>query len=800
MKLSLKWLERHVELGGRSPEQIRDDLTMSTAEIESIETFGAGLQDVIVGHVVGAVKHPEADKLTVTSVDTGAGETIQIICGADNVAVDQKVAVAIAGSVLPGGLEIGKAVIRGVESCGMICSEKELGLSEDHSGILVLEATCRTGARLVDAVPMLDHVLDIDNKSINHRPDLWGHYGFARELAAIYRKPLLPACNPVSFPRKGRRVPVWVDNPEACPRYTGVVIENVADVPSPGWIRYLLLAVGQRPINLVVDLTNFVTMDLGQPMHAFDLRHLDAAGVGVRKAVEGETITTLDGVQRQLTTEDLLITTGAQGADRPVALAGVMGGEGSMVGEDTTELFLESANFHPTMIRRTSMRLGLRTDASARFEKSLDPSQAELGVQQFIGLLTEVCPQAEVAGPLEDPTEWSYQPQRVELRRARLDLKLGVEVPDELVTGFLENLQFDVKRTKKGFDVGIPSFRATKDISIEDDLIEEVGRLYRYDNIPEKPLTSEATVPPREPELSLLRQLVQLGAAELSCHEIYNYSFSPDELLEVVGAADLPHSRVVNPVAPEICRVRRHVMPSVLGCLADNLRHRQEVRLMEHGKGYHPEQRDEHGLPHEVHEIAFAFSRREGSHPYGELRSAVEILLGRLGFPSVLDQLVDPDGLPWVHPGRTVAIRRGVVTVGYVGSVHPQVSQKMQLPDTTAIANLDLRALLTSGVEATRFRAIPRFPSQPVDVALLVPQATRVVDVSRFLGDIGGNLVRSVRLFEVYRGAGLPVDHKSLNFTVTLGADDRTLTTADEEEYLSKVRQRAGDVGAQLRG
>ncbi|GAB4139207.1 MAG: phenylalanine--tRNA ligase subunit beta [Planctomycetota bacterium] len=801
MKLSLRWLSRHVDLSGIEPRRILEDLTMSTAEIEGLSLFGEGLEPILVGHVVECGKHQGADNLSVCRVFVGSGPPVQIVCGARNVEKGQKVAVILPGETLPaagakGALKIKVAKVRGVESHGMICSEQELGLSEDHSGILVLPDDLEPGRRLVDALPIQDHVFEIDNKSINHRPDLWGHYGFARELAAIYGRELLPIASPIPFPERGDRVEIAIDDAEGCPRYCGAVFEGLHAGPSPIELRLLLQAVGQRPIDLPVDLTNFVMLDLGQPMHAFDRRFLEGRSVRVRRARAGEKLRTLDGVERKLAEEDLLICAD----DEPIALAGIMGGAGTMVSEDTTSIFLESANFRASSIRRTSLRTGLRTDASARFEKAQDPRNADLAVHRFAALLSEWCPGAGPAGPLAAAGGALSDPLVIRLRSARLARKLGVEIPSERVEKILSSLQFGVVPAEDGFDVAVPSFRATKDISIEDDLIEEVGRMFRYDNIPERPLTSEVRPVPRNEELVLSRRIVEVATASLACHEVYNYSFVPDEVVEAAAMGSLPHARLSNPVSPETARIRRHVLPSLLASLRLNLRQRTEVRLVEHGKGYHPEARDEHGLPHEIREIAFAFGRREGPHPAGELRSGLELLLRRLSFEPRLARLWNGKDQPYAHPLRSVAIEHDGTPVGFVGQLHPGVLRAFDLPKATAIACIDVRALLSTGRKTPRYEPIPVFPELPVDVALLVDEGTHVEAVDGFLRRAGKKLVRSVRLFEVYRGEGIPAGRKSLNFTVTLCAPDRTLTSEDESKFLERVRQQAPEIGAELRG
>jgi phenylalanyl-tRNA synthetase beta chain len=806
MKLSLRWLQRHVDLSGIEPKRILADLTMSTAEIEGLTQFGAGLECLVVGHVRTREKHADADKLSVCQVDlghpaTGSGGVVQIVCGAPNVAAGQRVVVIRPGDSLPeqggkGALKIKVGKIRGVESHGMICSEAELGLSDDHDGILVLPADAPIGARFVDVLPVQDQVLEIDNKSINHRPDLWGHYGFARELAAIYGRELRPACAPQALPATGAQVAVQIDDKTGCARYCGLVIDGVTAGKSPPELRWQLAAVGQRAISLPVDLTNWVMLDLGQPMHAFDARHVGAGPIRVRRAKAGESLTTLDGQPRKLNEQDLLICSG----DHPEALAGIMGGAGTMVEAGTTRLFLESASFHAATIRRTSMRLGLRTDASARFEKAQDPANAELAVHHFLHELQRWCPTAQAAGPLVDPAGFRYQPKVVTLRRQRLHQKLGLELADEQVTAILTSLQFGVQVVEVGFEVAVPSFRATKDIAIEDDLIEEVGRMFRYDNIPERPLHGTVAPPPRTEELFLARRLVEVACTDLGFHEVYNYSFVPDALLAACGAGGHAYMQVQNPVAPDVRRIRRHVLPSLLASAAPNLRQHTEVRLCEHGKGYHAEMSDEDQLPHEVREFAFVLSRRDGEHPFGELREAVASLLLRLGYPAVVQRVWHGTDQPWVHPSRAVAIDRDGSPVGYVAHLHPGIAKAMDLPVTTAIACLDVRALQANGRRIARYQAVPTFPVLPVDVALLVDEGTQVAAVAEFLRSTGRKLVRDVVLFEVYRGERLPAGKKSLNFTVTLGADDRTLTDEDEAKYLGKVREQAASLGAELRG
>jgi phenylalanyl-tRNA synthetase beta chain len=392
MLISTQWLSRHVDLDGITPDELARELTLRTAEVEGLERFAEHLDSVVVGYVETRVPHPDADKLAVCTVNVGAEEPLQIVCGAPNVDAGQNVAVAQVGTVLPGDFKIKKAKIRGVESRGMICSVRELELGEDHDGIWVLPGELTPGEPVSTAMGLVDWVLEIDNKSLTHRPDLWGHRGIAAEVAAIFGRELKPLDTSLPATGDAESVAVSIED-TACTRYMGLCVDNVRVEASPQWLQLLLLSVGQRPLDLLVDISNFVMLDLGQPNHLFDIAEL-SAGVRVRMATEGESITTLDEEVRKLSPEDLLICSG----DTPVALAGVMGGEASKVADGTTSLLLEVASFDATTIRRTATRVGLRSESSARFEKSLDPCLVPKAAGHLVRTLQSIQPEVSLPG------------------------------------------------------------------------------------------------------------------------------------------------------------------------------------------------------------------------------------------------------------------------------------------------------------------------------------------------------------------------------------------------------------------
>jgi phenylalanyl-tRNA synthetase beta chain len=567
MKISTRWLARHVDLAGLSAQELAADLTIHTAEVEGLERFAPWLADVVVGHVVERAKHPDADKLSVCKVDAGTGELVQIVCGAPNVAAGQRVAVALPGTSLPGDLKIKKSKIRGVESLGMICSERELQLSDEHQGIWTLPGEPPIGTSVASALGVDDWVIEIDNKSLTHRPDLWGHRGIAREVAAIRGRALRPLDLAWPATESGAPYPVAVES-AGCSRYVGLPIDGVQNGPSPAWLRFLLLAVGQRPIDLLVDLSNFVMLDLAQPNHLFDRARLAAAGIRVRDARPGERTRTLDGVERELTQEDVLITSG----DEVVALGGVMGGEASKVTAETRALLLEAASFHPTTIRRTATRLGLRTDASARFEKSLDPTLPAKAAAHLVNLLRALQPGITLPQPAGDAGKWTDPARTVRLRPQRVRDVLGAPLDDGEIARILRALELGVDTSSGStWSVAVPSARATKDLSIEEDLIEEVGRMHGYGNVASRQLVAPLEPAPFDERRALVRALQDRLAGAARFHEGMTYSFLDAALVERLGLADEPHVRVVNPQIEGLDRVRRSVLPSLIGMAASNI-------------------------------------------------------------------------------------------------------------------------------------------------------------------------------------------------------------------------------------
>ncbi len=815
MLVSFRWLARHVDLSGVSAEEVARLLTLHTAEVESVARVFPHLDLVVVGHVLEREPHPNADKLSVCRVDAGTGESLSIVCGAPNVAAGQKIAVARVGTNLPGDLRIKKSKIRGVESAGMICSLRELELGDEHDGIWVLSAEAVVGTPVSRAVDFVDWAIEIDNKAITHRPDLWGHRGMARELAAILDRDLVPldlTLPPTGVGGKGAPFPVRIET-QGCSRYVALPVDGVAGGRSPDWLRFLLLAVGQRPLELSVDVSNFVMLDLGQPNHLFDRARVQSLagsvreGIVVRNARAGERLTTLDGVARELVPEDMLICAGPE----PVALAGVMGGLESKVAGGTTSLLIEAACFHPTTVRRTAARLGLRTDASARFEKSLDPNLPMLAAAHLVRTLAAIAPGITLPAPPTDAGDWSDPARTIELRPARLRKLLGAPIADREIEHTLSKLGFGVVKGDP-LRVEIPSFRATKDVTIEEDLIEEVGRLHGLTRIAEQELVAAIRPVLRDARREAVCTLQDQLAGGARFHEVLTYTFLPEELARKTGVLDEPTVAVVNPVSEGWQRIRRSVVPSVLGLLEKNLRATDDVRLFEVGKGYWPEHANARGEPREVHEVALAWAAlppspgaRFDAGRLPALEGALADVLGR--FTHRLEWRAAQGGSPaWAHPvRRVVAVAPAAgpqgadLELAFAAELHPRVARALGLEADVAAAAISIDRLLELPPPGSRYRPLPRFPGVKLDVALAVPEARRAEELFGAIERAGKGLARDVRLFDLYRGEQVGAGKKSLAFHLALLADDRTLSDKDVSKFLDRLARELEELGGELR-
>lgn len=786
MRLSCAWLADHVDLKGLAPAAVAESINLHVAEVEEPKDPWPG---VVVADVLAVKRHPDAEKLSLVTVETGSGQ-IEVVCGAPNVKALQKICFAAAGVTLPNGLKLEKRKIRGVVSAGMVLSERELGLSEEHEGILVLDSPAPAGTPVRDVLPG-GNVIEIPNTGITSRPDLWGHRGMARELGAILDRDLLPLDLGAEPPKAKPEVEVAVEARDLCSRYLGWAIGGVRVGPSPAWLKRRLEDVGQRSINNIVDLTNFVQLECGQPLHAFDRRRVAKGRIVVRRARAGERVKTLDGVERALPEGACVIAD----PERALAIAGVMGLSNSEVAADTTEIVLEVANFEQTSIRKTSLALDLRTDSAVRFSKGLDAEGVSGAARRFLRLLKETCPGAKPQGGWCDVSGPPRPLPSIRLAADFIPRRLGISLPPERVDTILRRLGFDVVRARDVLTVKVPSWRAGLDVSRPEDLVEEVGRIHGYDKLPPVPLAGHLDPVPEEPERVARRRVRQALSAACGLAEIHAYPFTTAE--ECAKAAVEPgRLRLSNAQQPGLDLLVTSLVPKVLAACASNLKYRDEAALYLVAPVFLKEEGAK-GLPHETERIAIAVARRGGANPVYAVKGAVEALLRAFRIASArIDQQVGPG---WLHPGRSARLGRGPKEFGWFGEVHPNVARAFDFDATVAVAEIDLEALRAAQGVTARMKPISRFPAVKYDVAVVVDRTTPAQEVEDVLLRADPALVREVRLFDAYEGPNLPAGKRSLAFSLVFGSFEKTLEPPDVDRLRAQVASALAARGWTLR-
>ncbi|MGB9430210.1 MAG: phenylalanine--tRNA ligase subunit beta [Gammaproteobacteria bacterium] len=788
MKISEAWLREWVDTPVTA-EHLAEQLTFAGLEVESLTTSPADFTQVVIGNVTEVKPHPDAGKLTICSVESGKAR-LQIVCGAPNVRAGMRAPLALIGAVLPNDRKIDPVKLHGVNSQGMLCSAQELGLSDDASGIMALPSDAPVGMPLADYLGLPDQVMEL--KLTPNRGDCLSIAGIAREVACINR---IKFKSPRMHTIKAGcdvRLPISTKAPQACPVYAGRIIRGLRmNAASPVWLTERLRRAGLRAIHPVVDVTNYVMLELGQPMHGFDLRQL-RGGIVVRWAREGETLTLLDGRRIGLSKDVLVI------ADREKikALAGIMGGDESGVSPDTTDVFLESAFFSPRAIQGRAQRFGLITEASHRFERGVDPALPRRALERATALLLSIA--GGQPGPVSEARTAAYLPARpsIRLRSERLVRLLGIRISDREVTGILKLLGMNVKLQTKAWRVSPPSFRF--DLSLEEDLIEEVARIHGFDRIPAIPLpgtlqpgkASESRLSP----VRLREVLVQRGYSE-----VVTYSFVP-QLLDTWLAGEGAVLELENPLSTELVRLRRSLWSSLLQTLNYNINRQQErMRIFEFSRIYIRQDNDikEQNI---VAGLAFGAVEPEQwglpSRParFEDVKSDTEALLA---IASRQPQFV-PASHPALHPGRSAAIRSGDRHLGWLGELHPELIRQMGLPKPVVLFELDRDAL--SEIPVPVFSPVSRYPSVRRDLAVIVNEDILVETLRDCVCASAPNSLQEVRIFDIYRGPGIDSGRKSVALGLILQDSSRTLTDEAADAIMSRVVERLQyELGATIR-
>ena len=807
MNTSLNWIEALVPGLDVTDQEFRDAMTLSGTKVECFTAYDKNLEKIVVGQILSVDKHPDADKLVVCQVNVG-NETVQIVTGAPNIPVGsqgQKVPVVLDGGRVAGGhdggplpedgIKIKKGKLRGVESCGMMCSIEELGSSREffpdapENGIYILGDDAVVGSSAVEYLGLDDTVFEYE--ITNNRVDCYSVLGIAREAAATFRKPF----NPPVVTETGNSedvndyIKVEVEAKDLCTRYTARVVKNIKLAPSPKWMQQRLMTAGIRPINNIVDITNYVMEEYGQPMHAYDLDTIAGSKIVVRTAKDGEEFVTLDGQERKLDSQTLVICDG----EKAVGLAGIMGGENSMITDDVKTMLFEAATFDGTNIRKSTKRLGIRTDASGKFEKGLDPENALAAMNRACQLIEELGA-GEVVGGVVDVYPNPVTRKRISFEPEKYNALLGTNVSREEMLQYFERLE--VEYDKDNNELIIPTFR--QDLNRDADMAEEVARFFGYDNIP-------TTLPKGETTMGKVsfEQRIEDVAGEIAqfCgfSEAMTYSFeSPKVFDKLKLEPDSSYRKTVvisNPLGEDFSVMRTLPLNGMLTSLATNYNRRNKnVKLYEMAKVYLPDE-DTEKLPEEKVMFTLGFF---GEGDFFTMKGVVEEFLDRVGMR--VKPVYNPQaGIPFLHPGRQAAIEYNGTEIGYLGEVHPDVADNYGIGEKAYIAVIDIPAVTELASFDRKFTGIAKFPAVSRDISMLVPKNILVGTIENIIEKRGGKLVENFSLFDIYEGSQIQEGFKSVAYTISFRAKDRTLEDKDITPVMDKILKDLSDIGIELR-
>lgn len=797
MDVPMSWLKEYAKVTAPIGEFV-EDITMTGSKVEGVTVMGGELKNIVTGRINSIVKHPDADKLVVCKIDVGSGKELTIVTGAPNVKEGDYVPVALDNSVIAGGKEIHTGSLRGVESEGMLCSIEELGCDRHdfpeapEYGIYIFPEPVELGKDVVDVMDLKDEVVEYEITS--NRPDCFSILGIAREAAATYKLPFLYPEIKVKEEAEGRTedlISVDIMNPTLCPRYVARAVKNVKIGPSPRWMRKRLRAAGVRPINNIVDITNYVMLEMGQPMHAFDVDTIKDRHIIVRNAKEGETITTLDGQVRNLDPSMLVISD----PEKAVAIAGVMGGENSMISESAEAVLFESANFEGSNVRITAKKVGLRTDASSKFEKGLDPNLALEAVNRAAQLVEELGCGQIVPGIVDcypnkrESWELSYSPEWI-------NKFLGTDISEEEMQRTFERLEMKVDPVQH--KVVVPTFRP--DLEAQADLAEEVARFYGYDKIQPTLASGTPTVGKKTYSQNITTLVKDTMIAEGLC-EAMTYSFeSPKVFDKLLIPADSPLRRTVtisNPLGEDFSVMRTVSINGILNSLSTNYNRRNEsAGLFEVAKVYLPKSLPLTELPDEVPTLTVGMY---GKMDFYDLKGIVEHLMSVLGIGDKAEYEAETD-LSWMHPGRTASVTINGKKVGYLGELHPAVAKNYEIGTKAYLAVLNMEELIDASNLVSVYQPLPKFPAITRDIAMLVKEDVTVKQIADEIRKNGGAYLESATLFDVYQGEQIEAGYKSVAYSISFRSADRTLADTDVAEAMQAILDGlAKELGAQLR-
>ena len=811
MLVSLNWIKDYVNLpDDMDMRKLAYDLTMSTVEVEDVEELGKKFDGIVVGVIKEVLPHPNADKLRVCRTDIGGGEIKEIVCGGHNLEPNQKVAVALPGTFVKwhgqgDPVEIKVSKLRGVESFGMICASTEVGLEdllpcEEHEIMNLNAFECQAGDPIAKALDLDDFILEIDNKSMTNRPDLWGHYGIAREIATLYDLPLKEI--PHYVPAVEGNVDVRIGNSARCRRFTGTKIENVYVKPSPFDIQSRLWRVGLRPINALVDITNYVMLASGQPSHAYDQNHI-VDFIEARNAKEGEVLALLNGEELKLDTDDLVIAD----ATGPVGLAGVMGGAKDSILPTTTEVLLEIANFESMGVRRTSQRYDVRTDASSRYEKAVDPERVQLGFDMAMEMFADLYPEMKVTGFVDNyPTPIEKPEINVSLNW--LERRLGQTFSNEYIENKLSRMGFGVTIDGDNLNVKVPSWRATGDISERADIMEEIARIYGYDNINATKITTTFETAINQLDFDLSRKIKEYLALRCNMQEVFTYPWMTDKTVEAIMGTTEGLLKISTPPSPTEKFIRASILPNICDTVAKNERFYSEFGVFEEAQIY--QDRDYRSTYDEKEKLPW-FTKAVGGAFAGNANDVNGLFRKAKGVLEMMPRYTHMEGFTFARNEKPVwadntvwlNIYVGDKLVGNMGLLAKKSSMECGIKNlATVLFELDFYALVPFKSRTNSFKHLPEFPENNYDISLLFDLDTKW---EKIYGEImrkakSEKLIKAAYFVDEYRGKQVPEGKKSVTIRLVIGSDEKTLTSAEIEKVaatVTKVLQHTA--GAQMR-
>jgi phenylalanyl-tRNA synthetase beta chain len=789
--VSWNWLNRYVDLSDLDPVSVAHKFTITTAEIEEVilpptEDF---LNQFEVAEVLEVNAHPNADKLRCCKVKSQSG-TFDIVCGAPNVEKNMKTILAPIGTKFD-EFVIKKTKLRGEASEGMLCSEKELKVSDEHAGLVVLPADASLESKISELYPELPVLWDLDNKAITHRPDLWGHYGIARELAAIYNKPLKDiTLAEINDTDSDDGFSVTIENPEVCRRYCGLSLSNAVVKESESWMQSLLKEVGLSPINNIVDITNFVMLELGQPNHAFDTQRLNGKNIAVGFAKKGEAFKTLTEKELELKENNLVIKSG----ESPVALAGVMGGENSSIDDKTSDIFLEAAHFDALCIRKTAQQHDLRTDSSSRFEKSLDPENAPKAIKRQLALLNESCSQIQVNSKLIDSFPAPISDLVIDLDCSFASKRLGVDISKDDQINILTKLGFIVEDKNESLSVKVPSYRNTKDIEAAIDLVEEIGRIYGYDKI--IPIGPKVELEPvQESAQHNGMHTIQDFLIHHHYNEVITYSFTNESEMDEIGLVSETAMKLKNPVNKEQTHMRTTLVSRILEVCKTNSKNMSNFKLFELGKVF---EKTEDLLPNEIDELmCVSYGQSKSAEKFFELKNDILLLLQEL---SIYDISVKPneEDSKIFHPARSASLLQDKQVVGMIGECHPTLAKVYGFKERLTFAIL-YNPLNLNNQAKLKFKPIQKFPIVPFSLSLLVPLRTNAGTVMDLIKSVKPKTIQNIEWKENFSGDAIPEGQVSMTIDMNFVRADRTMSGEEIEQLQNAIVKKAASAGYHLR-